>query len=331
MILGRCWKAYVAFWNERERPESLALLRITFAAALFANMLEQIFAGMVFELYALPEQGGLFPFDARTPPLSLFRILSPTRAMVLSLVVGQLVAALLLLLGLFTRLAAVACFIVQITLCDRMSIWAFGGDNVFRIFLFLMCLAPAGAVWSLDARWRGKRQDNVPCWPRRLFVFQLTIVYVLTGIMKIGSTWTVLGGWSAGYLALNLPGLARWPGEWAAGPVVYPLTQLGAALSAWWERTFFLVPLNLWLRRRKAEGKPLGPIRRCIARWDLRMGYLIFGMFFHIGLTVFFDLGLFSVAMISLYPCLLRPQESQRILEWLGRSTKPSRAIGEVA
>ena len=57
-------------------------------------------------------------------------------------------------------------------------------------------------------------------------------------------------------------------------------------MTRWWEITFFLAPLNLWLRRRKVEGKKLGPIRRLIARWDLRRGYLVFGVLFHLGLTV---------------------------------------------
>ena len=93
MILADMWRRHVAFWNEREGPEALALLRITFAAALAANLLEQIFAGVLFELYALPGEGGIFPFDPPHPPLSLFHLVEPTATVVVLLVVGQLVAA----------------------------------------------------------------------------------------------------------------------------------------------------------------------------------------------------------------------------------------------
>jgi uncharacterized membrane protein YphA (DoxX/SURF4 family) len=305
---------YVDFWNEREAPESLALLRITFAAALVANVLEQILSGMVLELYSVPEQGGVFPFARpqwRTP-LSLFNILTPTPPAVWGLVLLQLLAAVFLLVGLFSRLASLVCFVIQVTLTDRMSIWAFGGDNVFRVFLYLLVLSPCGAAWSLDARWRRKGQPDVPCWPRRLFIFQLTVVYVCTGIMKIGSTWSFMGDWSALYLAVNLPGIARWPGDWAAW--VFPLTQVATFVAKWWEITFFLVPLSLRQRRRKEEGKKLGPLRRLLARWDLRKPYMVLGVIFHISLTVLMDLGLFSVVMLSLYPCLLRPEEARRIL-----------------
>jgi uncharacterized membrane protein YphA (DoxX/SURF4 family) len=321
MILVRLWQRYVAFWNEREGPESLALLRITFAAALIGNLLEQLFAGMVLGLYALPEHGGIFPLELSSVPLDLFSRgwLTPTPAVVWMLFWGQFLAAILLLVGLQTRLAAFVCFVLQVTLNQRMRIFVFGGDNVLRIFLFLMVLAPAGAAWSLDARWRRKGSPEVPAWPRRLVIFQLTVVYVATGIMKMGPSWTFLDGWSAVYLSLNLPGISRWPGDWAASAWIYPLTQIGTFVSGWWETTFFLVPLNMRLRRRVAEGKKFGPIRRLLARWDLRVPYILVGLVMHVSLTVLLDLGLFSVVMLSLYPCLLHPHESRRILNWFAR------------
>jgi hypothetical protein len=313
------WSRYVEFWNEREAPHSLALLRITFAAALVANLLEQLASGMVLELYATPESGGVFAVGraGRSAPLSLFNWLTPTPGVVWVVFFGQMFAAALLLVGLYSRLAAAACFVLQMTLMERMSIWSFGGDLVFRVFLYLMVLAPCGAAWSLDARWRGKGQHTVPCWPRRLFVFQLTVVYVTTGVMKLGSTWSFWGGWGALYLSLNLPGIARWRGDWAAW--VYPLTQVGTFVAKWWEVTFFVAPLNLWLRRRQAEGARLGPVRRLLARCDLRLGYLVVGLAFHVSLTILFDLGLFSATMVSLYPCLLRPDEARRLGEWVIR------------
>ena len=88
MMLVRLWRRYVAFWNEREGPESLALLRITFAAVLIASLLEQLLAGMVVELYALPEHGGIFPREPSGWPLDLFRWLTPTPGVVWALFWG---------------------------------------------------------------------------------------------------------------------------------------------------------------------------------------------------------------------------------------------------
>ena len=310
------WRRYASFWGEREAPDSLALLRITFALALIANLVEQLLAGNVLELYARPQDGGVFPAGRPDSPLSLFRLrpFSPTPFNVYLLVFLQLAAAAFLLVGLWTRLAALVCFVVQVTFYERLELFAFGGDNVFRVFLYLTLLAPCGAAWSLDARWRGKRQADVPRWPRRLFIAQLTVVYVATGSMKIGSTWSVMGDWAALYLALNLPGIARWPGDWAAW--VFPLTQVGTFVAKWWEITFFLVPLNLFLRRTRPQGtKRRGPVRRLLARWDLRLAYVFLGVVMHFSLTVLLDLGVFSVAMLGLYPCLFQPHESRRLLE----------------
>ena len=323
------WRRYASFWGEREAPDSLALLRITFALALVANLLEQLLAGNLLTLYARPGAGGAFPVEQPDAPLSLFRLpFFPPSAFNVCLLVGvQLAAAVLLLVGLFTRLAALVCFVIQVTLYERLGLFAFGGDNVFRVFLYLAVLAPCGAAWSLDARWRGQGRADVPCWPRRLFIAQLTIVYVDTGLMKIGSTWSIMGSWSALYLALNLPGIARWPGDWAAW--VFPLTQVGTFVAKWWEITFFLVPLSLYLRRSRPAQR--GPIRRLLARWDLRLGYLVIGVVMHSCLTVLLDLGLFSPVMLSLYPCLFHPHESRRLLEWLrARVLSPSGRATEV-
>src|SRR6266566_5109261 len=111
--MRRCWQRYAAFWAEREAPDALALLRITFSIALIASLLEQLLAGNVREFYALPEQGGIFDFHRPKSGLSLFRLpfLQPTPRVVFLLVGVQLLAAVLLLAGLWTRLAALVCFI----------------------------------------------------------------------------------------------------------------------------------------------------------------------------------------------------------------------------
>src|SRR5207253_340208 len=82
--------------------------------------------------------------------------------------------------------------------------------------------------------------------------------------------------------ALSLPGIARWPGNWAAW--VYPLTQIGTIVSKWWEITFFLAPGNLFLRRH--PDKPgRGRLRRLLARWDLRLLFLPLGVVLHLRLA----------------------------------------------
>ncbi|MFO0004418.1 MAG: HTTM domain-containing protein, partial [bacterium] len=87
-----------------------------------------------------------------------------------------------------------------------------GHDRLFTNALFLLLLSPAGATLSLDARRRtGSFVDPSPrpAWTRTLLVFQLCVVYLVTGVQKLGSEWFPWGGASAVYYALLTPSWAR--------------------------------------------------------------------------------------------------------------------------
>lgn len=327
MSTGR-WQRYVNFWNEEESPEALALVRITFGAALCANVLEQLLNSGVLELFADPAFGGVFSV-ADQARLSLFRILPSTPLVTYGMVVLQGIAALCLMVGLFSRAAALLCLILQMSLNSRQWMYRFDSDTVYLVFCYLFLLAPAGAAWSLDARWRGLGRARIPAWPRRLLMAQVTIIYVRTGIVKMGTTWSMSDGWSALYYALNLPGLARWSGIWLAS--IYPLTQVGTFIAKWWEITFFMVPLSLFLQRhsptsvdasspglwarirRTLQQRIWIPVRRLMAWKGWRIVYLGIGVIMHLSLIVLMNLGMFPFVMMSLYPCFLYPQEVQTL------------------
>jgi hypothetical protein len=308
------WQRYVAFWNEKESPEALALLRITLGLAFAFNLLEQILFGNVLEFYAAIEHGGVFGFDYNTSPYSLFQYVPLTQGWVWGCVLGQLLASLTFTLGLYTRLSALVIFAMQMTLFDRMALFRFGADEVYRVAAFLMVIAPMGAAFSLDASLRGKGRQEIGKWARRLFMAQLAIIYVRTGVVKLGSSWSMMGDWAAVYLSVNLPGIARWNGDWAA--YVYPLTQLGTFVFSWWEVTFFLLPLNQFLRHTRPPKRWLG---RALARFDLRPIYLGLGLCMHGGIFVVMNIGLFAVVMWSLYPAYFMPHEARRILTFVTR------------
>ncbi|HEY6559733.1 MAG TPA: HTTM domain-containing protein [Polyangiaceae bacterium] len=309
------WQRYVAFWNEKESPDALALLRITLGLAFAGNILEQMIRGDVIEFYAEIAHGGIFGFQYNTSLYSLFHYVPTSRGWVWGVVLAQLLASLTFTVGLFTRLSAIALFVTQMTLFDRMTLFRFGADEVYRVASYLMVLAPMGASFSLDAAWRGKGRAEVGKWARRLFMAQLAIIYVRTGVVKLGSTWSIMGDWAAVYLSVNLPGIARWPGDWAASRLVYPMTQLGTFVFSWWEFTFFLLPINQFLRRKPAQKRARKQfVRRALARFDLRPLYLGLGMCMHLGIFISMDIGLFAIVMWSLYPAYILPQEARRAL-----------------
>lgn len=322
MSAGR-WQRYVNFWNEEESPEALALVRITFGAVLCANVLEQLLNSGVLELFVDPAFGGVFSMEGQSR-YSLFRFFPSTPLVAYGMVLLQGIAALCLMLGLFSRGAALVCLILQMSLNARQWMYRFDSDTVYLVFCYLFLLAPAGAAWSLDARWRGLGRARIPAWPRRLLMAQVTIIYVRTGIVKMGTTWSISDGWSALYYALNLPGLSRWPGSWLAS--IYPVTQLAAFVAKWWEITFFIVPLslffqrqssvplepsekNFWQRIRWTLRRVWLPIRKLFAWKGWRIVYLGVGLIMHLSLIVLMNLGMFPFVMMSLYPCFLFPHE----------------------
>jgi hypothetical protein len=318
------WRRYIAFWNEQEAPDALGLLRITFGLAVIGNVLEIMIFGDVVEMFADIPHGGIFAFERDRWHYSLFQYLPPTRGWVWTLAIAQLAAAVTLTLGLFSNLSAFVVLAVHLSFLDRIPLFRFSSDDVYSVGLYLMLVTPIGAAFSLDAAWRGKGRAQIGKWARRLFMAQLAIIYSRTGLVKLGSSWSFMDDWSAIYLSLNLPGVCRWKGDWAAW--IYPLTQASTFVFSWWEFTFFVLPLNQYLRRRPRKNV----FAWLLSRYDLRPVYQGLGVCMHLGILIAMDLGMFSPVMWSLYPAYLMPHEARasvrKLLGWVrpGGQTSPS-------
>ena len=84
--------------------------------------------------------------------------------------------------------------------------------------------APAGAVWSLDAVLKRRRDPSpvmIPPWSVRLMQIQLAVIYLFTGISKL-SGGLVGNDWITGeavYWVLNDLSLTRWPYHWLPIPM----------------------------------------------------------------------------------------------------------------
>ena len=302
------WNGIVDFWREEEAPDAYALARMAWGAAVVGNVLNQIFSPGVLRLYATPEHGGTWPFE-RMAAYSLFQSFDPTPNVIYAMVAVNLIAGVFLTVGFFTRTAALLLMVIHMSLVARLSLYGFGGDSMYRVFSFLMVLAPLGASWSVDACiWGGN--TRVPIWPRRLIQAQLMFVYVKTGLVKISSQWTFVGRWSALYYALNDPGFARFSPIWSAW--LYPLTQVGTLVAHWWEKLFFLLPWNMYLQRDDVLD---GRLKRTLGRYDLRPLFLGLGVILHLGLFLTMHLGMFPWVTLSLYTFFLHPAEARGLLE----------------
>lgn len=206
--------------------------------------------------------------------------------------IAWIAATLLLLVGLFTRPAAVLAWALSLSFSNINSSLENAGDQVRVITLFYLMLAPCAAAWSLDALWRrGSRRDEVRFvspWVLRLLFVQMVFIYFCNGLYKLmGSTW-----WSGDslYYALGDLTLTR------ISLLEMPLTLEATRWLTWgvlvWEVGFPL--LVLW-------------------RWT-RIPALVFGVLFHLGIFACMELGFFVPYMLCLYAPLL---------PWGGRSVAP--------
>lgn len=198
--------------------------------------------------------------------------------------------------GLGTRAANLLAALLLVGLWHRNPWMWNGGDRVLRIWTLTMCLAPSGAAWSVDAWVAAKKgrpgSPTVPAVAHRLIVIQLCIMYLGTGIAKLGGpTW-----WdgTAIYWALGDGGYSRAPA--LLDPVMQTTAgQVAAALLTWgtllWELAF--VPLVVFRRTR-----PLA---------------LVCGVALHAGILATMSVGMFGPASVWGY------------LAFFGRVTEPRR------
>ncbi|MEI6239810.1 MAG: HTTM domain-containing protein [Planctomycetia bacterium] len=157
------------------------------------------------------------------------------------LTIVTLVAAVCLVLGLFTPLAAIVSLAGLVSAANRTPLTTFGLDDTLGMLLVPLVVGPAGAVLSLDALLgRGAPQPSVRAnIAMRLLQVHLCVVYVFSGCGKLlGASWwegTALWGAIANvqYRTLDLTGLARHPLVVNALTLATLLWEVGYAALVW--------------------------------------------------------------------------------------------------
>lgn len=319
----RALRAFGAWLDRRETGESLAVLRVAFGLCVVLTVGSVWVHGLVPLMWLTDDHGG-YRQHLRTPWLfELLDVRGPTA--VWSTVAVSITAGLAMMVGLGGRFTALVALWSYLAL-KHINGHAGGSYEVLLTnALWLLVLAPSTATWSLDCRlktgsWSSDRP--VPVWCRHLFVFQLAIVYGTTGLQKMGSQWTPIGGMTAVYYVLqdltwrrvDVPGAG-----WLA-----PFAAIGTGVTWLFESTWALLPLYLWKRRPGATGR----LARFAQRVDLRYAYAAFGLALHVGIWVLMQVSTFSWITLSFYAALWRPEEVTRALGWLGRRAGSARTAG---
>lgn len=301
---GRCWSNWVAFLDRQEPGTTLALWRIACGLCLVGTIAAVVLAGAVPLLWLPPADGG---YTQPATPWLFRQIGGVTPATVKGMVALTLIAGVLTAVGLGGRIAVLAALQGFLALMGLNSDATGGHDSVISNGLWLLVLSRSTETLSLDCRLRTGRWTSerpVPAWPRYLAIFQLVLIYWSTGLHKMSAAWTPAGGFSALYYILQQPTWQRWDMSWLAW--LYPLTQLGTALTWVWEITAPLLLLALWYR---ATPQRPGLFRRLFNRINFRRLFVLMGVAVHVGIFVCLEVGPFSWIMLAFYICLYRPEE----------------------
>jgi hypothetical protein len=153
-----------------------------------------------------------------------------------------------------------------------------------RVFGFYLMFMDTGAAWSLDARWRRARREEVSGWALRMFQVNVCLLYLTTGLSKLSTT-----GWQEGWALFHAFQSSLY---WRVD--MDPWVAMGAFQDfAWWGNWFTLAfeigfPVVLWDRARG---------------WVLAAGVAL-----HVSVFATMNLGAFSEAILWTYLAFLAPR-----------------------
>jgi len=278
------WNRWVAWWTAPDDPRGLAAFRILVCLTVFWDMM--VLAEALNPVYVPESEGGLASNTAGNWLIELLGGASQANAW--SVWCLAVAGAVLGGLGLFGRVGPLLMMLGLPALFSLHTSAGGGHDRLMTNAVWLLVLGSGSQVWSLDA-WRREGPPPVVWrWVRWLGIYQLTVMYVATGIQKQGDTWLSRGNFDALWYSLQLPFWQRFDMGWLV-PFA-PLLRVSTAITLAWEWLFFILPITMVLRMR---GKKVP---------DLRWAFLLPGIAMHGTLWVLMDVGAFSPISLSFYP-----------------------------
>lgn len=267
-------------------PRGLAALRIGLGAVLLIDLWMR--TGRFRALYT---DAGVFPRAFLEPwmrsTVAPLHQLDGSFAWQAFLFGAAALAALCLLLGLRTRVAALVSWLLLVSLHSRQPLVLNFGDDILRVALFWSLFLPLGRRWSLDAR-----RAPVPVDPdapvcslaTAAYLLQIAFVYFFTALLKSGPDWHRDG--TALYYALSMD-------AW--------VTPLGVFLREFPWLVWFVTRATLVL-------EAVGPFLLFAPLAWLRTATVLAFWGLHLGIALSYTLGIFPwMDLVVLLPFLPRP------------------------
>ncbi len=286
----RAQEGWQLFFFAPQSTATVALVRIALGIVVFGWTLSQV--GGLGDFYG---SSGIAPNPPGLPGGS-WTLLGPAHSG-LALAVAfclLLAASIALIVGLGSRVAAVAVFVLVMSFQRRDFYILNSGDQLVLVLSLYVMLMPSGAALSVD-RWRRRAREafwRFPArapWALRLMQIQVSVVYITSVWAKVrGTTWN--DGTALSY-ALRLGDLQRlhlphWLNDSLALSTVFGYGTLLVELS---------LGVLVWNRK-------------------LRPWVLAAGICLHVGIAITIRVGFFSQAVLVMYLAFLRPATAERLI-----------------
>lgn len=319
--MTRAWRAWRALWAGTEPAGILSVIRVGIALVLLADLFEVWRLHLIIPLWGPGDAGGMGNPAQTDPPPELYAWFGNTIAVGRGAFFVLVGALLCLAVGFLAQPAALVAVLVYAQLALVLPGADRGIDMLIRNVLLILAFVPSGRSFGVDALLFG-RLDRVPRWSRRLVILQLLVLYFTAGIQKAAVAWWPWGGFSALYVVLQDPAVARFPFDWLKA--LYPLTQLLTATTMVFELGAIAVPFVYWFRATRTRG---GWLRAQCNRFPVVPLWLLLGLAMHLGIAVTMQLGIFPWTVLSLYPAFFHPHEVRRALRSLPDGRPPRQRI----
>lgn len=280
--MNRASSLWERFWFAPVETSTMALFRIAFGIVVVGWTIS-----LAPPLYAFFGKDGVLPVHPDAGPGSWGVLeISSSGPAVTALYLILLVAALCLVVGFHSRLAAAVVWVSLVSF-GRRDPWVLNsGDLMLTVLAFYVMLMPSGAALSVD-RWLKPRSRfwEFPArsvWPLRLVQVQVSIMYFFAVWEKVrGATWN--DGTAVSY-AFRIGDLERFP---VPGFMTDSLVLVNLM-------TYGTLAIELGLAVLVWNGK-------------LRPWVLLAGVALHLGIDFSVRVGFFSLAALVAYVAFLPP------------------------
>jgi Vitamin K-dependent gamma-carboxylase len=288
--MTRVVDAWTRFWFDPVETSAFVLFRLAFGLVAVGYTISLAPA-----LFAFYSDDGILPAQPTYKGTLAWGLLGwfPSDAAVLLFYFLLLIAAIALLVGFQTRVAALVFFVCLISF-GRRNPWVLNsGDLLVQVLAFYMLFMPAGLAASVD-RWLKEPRGvwDFPAraiWPLRLVQVQVSILYIAAVWAKVrGVTWN--DGTAVSY-AFRIEDISR-----------FPVPDFV---------TDSLVLVNLLTFGTLAVELSIG-----ILVWNrvLRPWVLLLGVGLHLGIDYAVRVGFFSYAVLVAYVAFVPPEKARSFI-----------------